>query len=208
MKKSFEYLRNEYCHKILEATYQNASPEARELTYSQLVYGEEGKLLSNEFFVAISIDTIRNKINKDQGFIQECCELLAFNDHISKGDRTNKGIFLRVRFTKAGVLAFKTEYYLKANKQQDQIDELHKSTVLNNRLTPLIAAATLFVGLAALLKDCTYSKPHTPPPRSNKDTINVKLVSCETQTEKTHDVRQSKSSDMTSKLTPKDSILP
>lgn len=147
MAKSFEYLRNEYCHKILEALYKNASPVARELTYSQLVNGEEGKILTNEYFPAMAIDVIRDKIKKDQGFTQDCCELLAFNEHISKEDRTDKGIFLRVRFTKAGVLAFKTEYYLKENKKITDDKWIRNSTVFNNFTTPFIALAALIVAI-------------------------------------------------------------
>jgi len=150
MTQSFEYRRNEFCHKILDALYRHASPVIRENTFGKMMEGIEGTLLSNKYFPTIDITDFSAKFNEPDIFIQDCCEYLANNKHIEPTQKTVTGIFLKIKFTKSGVDAFKTDSYLKENQKQDWATQLRKSTLLNNRLTPLVAGLTLVVSCVTL----------------------------------------------------------
>jgi hypothetical protein len=146
---SFEYRRNEFCHRILDTIYRHASPIIRENTFGEMIESVEGLLISKKYFLSIDIIELSAKFNEPDVFIQDCCEFLESNKHIIASK--NHDIIYNIKFTNLGVDAFKTDYYLKQNKKQDYATQLRKSTLLNNVLTPIVAFVTLVVAIATFV---------------------------------------------------------
>lgn len=149
MTQSFEYRRNEFCHKILNALYKNASPIMRQNTFGKMMEGIEGTLISKKYFPSLDISDFPTKFNEPDVFIQDCCEFLEMSNHIEAFK--NNDIIYKIKFAKTGVDAFKTDYYLKENQKQDWTTQLRKSTLLNNILTPIVAFVTLIVAVVTLI---------------------------------------------------------
>jgi len=122
--QSFEYRRNECCHKILDRLYRRLSPIMREGTLDNAMKGIEGKITSNSIFTWVDTSDLVTELNEPDHFILDCCEHLELNKHIDTLN-TDKGIIYRIAFTKHGVDTFKSDYYLKENQKQDWATQLH-----------------------------------------------------------------------------------
>lgn len=154
MTESYEHIRNRHCHEVLSALYKNSDGVARESTYGEMLDGKPGRLFSNRFFFNLAISELINTLNISDIMLQEVCEFLELNNHIEAATKTDKGIFEKIRFTAAGVTAYKTNYYLKENKKITDDYWLNRSAKINNIATPIIAGLTFFVALVSLINDC------------------------------------------------------
>jgi len=161
MTESFEYIRNKYCHEVLSALYYHSSGIAKESTLKEMVEGKDGKLISNTFFPNLDLTGLDKKLNITDVLLQDVCEYLESNNHIEAATKTTKGIFEKIKFTKPGVTAYKSNFYLKENNKQSQLEELHKSTVSTNkwmRLLTLVLAIAAALTLIVQIKQCAVSQ--------------------------------------------------
>ena len=84
--------------------------------------GIEGMLISKKYFTSVDIADFSTKFNEPDVFIQDYCEFLEMNNHIEAFK--NNDIIYKIKFTKLGVDAFKTDYYLKENKEAALLRQL------------------------------------------------------------------------------------
>jgi hypothetical protein len=157
--QSFEYRRNDCCHKILNKLYRRLSPIMREGTLGNSMKGIEGKITSNSLSSWVDTSELVEELNEPDHFILDCCEHLWRNNHVEvlrknvDPDIKDSGIIYQVMFTKHGLDAFKTDYYLKENQKQDWATQIHNSTLFNNRWTPKIAALAFFIALFTFINE-------------------------------------------------------
>ena len=207
MTETYEHKRNRYCHLILDLLIKNASPEMRELTYGQLMAGEKGNLYATDFFPSITVDKIIEALKQEDSFIQDCCELLKFNEHIEIVENTTRKIITKIRFTKTGVIALKTTFYLKENKKITDDNWLRRSTKINNITTPIIAFLTLLVAVLTFINGCNGSEQCKQSQRADKDKENKEQTTSEGQISRpTPHVPLTSSNDTSPKQQKKDSL--
>ena len=178
----------------------------RELTYGQLMDGEKGKLYATDFFPSITIDKIIELLKQEDSFIQDCCELLNFNEHIEIVENTTRKVITKIRFTKTGVIALKTTFYLKENKKITDDRWLRRSTKINNIATPGIALLTLIVAAVTLFKDCNGTSPWNKAQQENKCKSGIKQTTSASQNSLTNPHGQTNSIDTIPKQPKQDSL--
>jgi len=161
---SFEYQRNECCHKILNTLHHRLSPIMREGIIGDFNKGIKGKITSNSLFAWVDISDLVTELNEPDHVILDCCEHLWRNNHVDvlrkniRPDQKDSGVIYQISFTKPGLDAYKTDFYFKENQKQDWATQIHNSTLLNNKLTPIIAALAFVLSLFTFIKDLKERK--------------------------------------------------
>ena len=76
MTKSYEVIRNEYCHEILSAMYFHSTGVARESTVQEMQEGKEGRLLSDKYFPNFDLKGWDESLGITDVLLQDVCENL------------------------------------------------------------------------------------------------------------------------------------
>ncbi|MBK6991916.1 MAG: hypothetical protein IPH34_08805 [Chitinophagaceae bacterium] len=168
----------------MKALYQNSDGVARTSTYGEMMDGKPGQLFSNRFFFNLDLSGLHKKLNITDVLLQEVCEYLELNNHIEAATKTDKGIFEKIRFTAAGVTAYKTNHYLKENKRITDDKWIRRSTLINNWTTPFIALAALIVAIISLANECNGKSDCKSPDLTQTGQVGKEQSTSEGQNEK------------------------
>lgn len=139
---------NKGCHEILNAMYLNAKPYIRENKFKDS--DKKGNLVSNRFYLSMDITGLN--IGLDDIEIQDCCEAMLERKHIEATEKQGE-IATKIKFTKAGVRAYKTDFYLREIRKANLFLNIQRSTVVNNILTPFLALTAITISYFSYINE-------------------------------------------------------